>query len=131
VTQVQTSSNPAPGFRQHPEHAIHLEQFAKTVSIISDGTAIARTEQALLLTETNHPPVFYLPMEDVKKDRLVRSSHVTRCPFKGKATYWNVVTGDHEIDNAAWTYETPYDEMLELAGMIAFYPSKVTIEVRD
>jgi uncharacterized protein (DUF427 family) len=128
---TQFGSNPAPGFRQHPEHSVHLQPFPKTVSIYCDTIAIARTERAILVAETNHPPVLYLPLEDVNRDRLVRSSHVTRCPFKGKATYWNVIGEDHEIDNAAWTYETPYDEMLELAGMVAFYPSKVTIEARD
>ena len=32
------------------------------------------------------------------------------------------------LDNAIWTYETPYDAVKEIAGHLAFYPDKVTIE---
>jgi len=28
-------------------------------------------------------------------------------------------------ENAAWTYEQPYDEMLAIKEMLAFYPDKV------
>jgi uncharacterized protein (DUF427 family) len=80
-----------------------------------------------LVTETNHNPVHYIPLEDVNEDYLRDSNHISRCPFKGKARYWNIRIGNHEIDNALWGYEMPYDEVLELAGLVAFFPNKVTI----
>ena len=119
--------NPAPGFRQHPDHSVTLHPFDGTVTVAWNDTPIARSAKAIELHETNHQPVFYLPIEDVDASLLRRSSHVTRCPFKGEASYWDIVIGDHEIDNVLWGYETPYDEMLELAGLVAFYSSKVTI----
>lgn len=123
-------TNPAPGFRKHPDHKVVTRPFAGTVRVVADGVVVAETRSALLVEETNHSPVHYLPIEDVNPDYLTNSSHVTRCPFKGKARYWNVRIGNHEIDNALWGYEMPYDEVLELAGLVAFYPSKVTIEAQ-
>ena len=127
MTGLQLGTNPAPGFRDHPEHEISAEPFAGSVAVYADSAKVAETRSALLVHETNHAPVYYIPVEDVNTAMLRRSSHVTRCPFKGKASYWNVVIGAHEIDNAVWGYEMPFDEMLELAGMVAFYESKVKI----
>ena len=123
------ASNPAPGFKLKPEHEVKCELFRGELAVSLDGTEIARSTSAVLVSETNHNPVYYIPSSDVNADFLVDSSHITRCPFKGKARYWNVHVGEHEIDNALWSYEMPYDEVLELAGLMAFYPSKVQIEV--
>ena len=32
------------------------------------------------------------------------------------------------LDNAIWTYETPFPAMTEISGHLAFYPDKVKIE---
>jgi uncharacterized protein (DUF427 family) len=67
------------------------------------------------------PVVYYVPRKDVRMDRLVRSSHETYCPFKGKASYYSVRNGP---ENAVWTYEKPYDEMTAIGELLAFYPDK-------
>lgn len=120
-------ANPAPGFRNHPEHTITVAPYAGEVTVAFKGTAIAKSTSALELREAHYPPVLYIPLGDVEPSLLRRSSHATHCPFKGEASYWDIVIGDHEIDNAVWGYEIPYDEMLELAGLVAFYPNKVEI----
>ncbi len=124
-------ANPAPGFRTHPQHVVALNAFAGTVTVHAGERVIARTSRALLVEETGHAPVHYIPFEDIDFTVLRPSAHVSRCPFKGKASYWSLVTGnpgaEHEIDNVMWAYEMPYDEVLELAGTGAFYGSKVTI----
>ena len=120
-------ANPAPGFRKHPDHTITVSPFDGVITVEFEGTPLARSKNAVELHEAHYPPVFYIPLGDVDAALLRRSEHVTHCPFKGEASYWDIVIGDHEIDNAIWGYETPYDEMLELAGLVAFYPNKVTI----
>ena len=120
-------ANPAPGFRNHPEHTITVSPFAGEVTVAFKGTPIARSHNAIELREAHYPPVLYIPLGDVEPALLRRSAHNTHCPFKGEASYWDIVIGDHEIDNAIWGYETPYDEMLELAGLVAFYPNKVKL----
>ena len=46
----------------------------------------------------------------------------TYCPFKGHASYYSLAGGP---ENAVWTYEEPYDEMLAIKEHLAFYPDKV------
>lgn len=129
VTATYSVSGPAPGFVSHPEHEVDIKLFRGTVTVIADGVQIASSKFAALVHETNHAPVYYLPLEDVDARFLRPSNHISRCPFKGKARYWNIKIGNHEIDNALWGYEMPYDEVLELAGLVAFYESKVEIQI--
>ncbi|HTO43272.1 MAG TPA: DUF427 domain-containing protein, partial [Burkholderiales bacterium] len=49
-------------------------------------------------------------------------SHQTYCPFKGTASYYSFISGPQ---NAAWTYEEPYDEMSIIRERLAFYRNKV------
>ena len=44
------------------------------------------------------------------------------CPFKGQASYYSLENGP---ENAAWSYEQPYDEMKAIEGRLAFYPDRV------
>ncbi|MFZ1814808.1 MAG: DUF427 domain-containing protein [Rhizobiaceae bacterium] len=124
------ASNPAPGFKRNPSHRITTSAFDGIVEVSFGKTVIAHSSNALVLREGDYPPVYYLPMEDVHQELVTRSSHTSHCPFKGDASYWNVHIAEHEIDNAIWGYEMPYDEMLEIAGLVAFYPNKVTITAR-
>ena len=59
---------------------------------------------------------------------LQRSERVTHCPYKGDANYFSINAGGKTLENAIWTYETPFPAMAEIAGRLAFYPDKVTIE---
>ena len=43
--------------------------------------------------------------------RLARTSLVTHCPYKGDASYWSIRSGPRIVENAVWSYETPYDDM--------------------
>jgi uncharacterized protein (DUF427 family) len=55
---------------------------------------------------------------------LVRTRHETTCPFKGQASYYSLKGGP---ENAAWSYERPYDEMTAIKDLLAFYPDKFEI----
>jgi uncharacterized protein (DUF427 family) len=123
--------NPAPGFKKYPGHSVATKLSAAHVRVTYKGEVIADTRDAIELHESqssNHvlaPVVYYFPRKDVKMDRLARSSHKTHCPFKGDASYFSVVDGP---ENAVWSYEQPYDEMIAIKERLAFYPDKFEIK---
>jgi uncharacterized protein (DUF427 family) len=57
--------------------------------------------------------------------RLVRTDLVTHCPCKGDASYWSIRSRSRTVENAVWSYETPYDDMAPIAGYLAFYADRV------
>jgi len=116
------TANTAPGYAKHPEHRITTEPAGVRVQVKFKGELVADSKDAIRLEETNHSAVFYIRREDVKMERLVRSSHQTYCPFKGQASYYSLKDGP---EDAVWSYEQPYDEMIALKERLAFYPNKV------
>ena len=47
---------------------------------------VAETTRALALKEAAFAPVQYIPREDVNMELLDRTTHQTRCPYKGDAS---------------------------------------------
>lgn len=112
-----------PGYKDHPEHKVELKPGPARVRVTVNGETVADTTHAIALHENGYPAVYYIPRADVKMDRLVRTAHHTRCPFKGEASYFSLIPNGAE--NAVWTYEQPYDEVLPIKDHLAFYPNKV------
>lgn len=112
-----------------PDHPITIEPTTNRIRVSAGGAVIADTTQALTLREATYPPVYYIPRSDADRTKLSRTERVTHCPYKGDASYFSIRTDSGAtIDNAIWSYETPYPAMAEIAGHLAFYPDKVTIE---
>ena len=133
--QAIGSGNPAPGFRNKPDHRVTREPFTGIVEIQRNGVPLARTEAAILVRETGHTPVLYIPLLNLNMDELASSEHTTYCPFKGNASYWSIVggsgPGEHAApaENAVWAYCAPYDDVDWLEGYAAFYANKVDLLV--
>ena len=116
------SANPAPGFAKRPDHRIATAPAGRRMQVRLKGEVIADSADAVRMEEGSYPAVYYFPRKDVRMERFERTEHHTYCPFKGQASYYSLKGGP---ENAAWSYETPYDEMLAIRGMLAFYPDKV------
>jgi uncharacterized protein (DUF427 family) len=54
-------------------------------------------------------------------DFLRRTDHHTHCPYKGNAAYWSIEVGGETVENAAWSYEQPFEDVAEIKGYISFY----------
>jgi uncharacterized protein (DUF427 family) len=63
----------------------------------------------------------YFPPERVKQEYLQVSAHTTLCPWKGVASYYNVVVDGQVNGNAAWYYATPSDAAQAIKNRIAFW----------
>jgi uncharacterized protein (DUF427 family) len=108
-----------PALQRSTEHVV--VRFADRV--VAESTAPWR------VLETSHPPVYYLPRDDVDTTLLEPSDRVTICEFKGAARYADLVVGDRRSPSACWWYPDPVARFAALAGAVAFYPHRVD-EVR-
>jgi uncharacterized protein (DUF427 family) len=118
----QPKDNSAPGFKRVPRSHIATKPAGVRVRVTFRGEVMADTRDAVELKEGHYPAVYYIPRQDVRMDRLARTPHSTYCPLKGHASYFSLLNGPA---NAVWSYEQPYDEMLEIKDLLAFYPDKV------
>ena len=116
------SANSAPGYKKRPDYRLTTKPAAMRIQVKFKGEVIADTTNAIRLDEADYPAVYYIPRKDVNMERLTHSSHQTYCPFKGHASYYSLANGP---ENAVWSYEQPYDEMLAISKYLAFYPDKV------
>jgi uncharacterized protein (DUF427 family) len=75
--------------------------------------------------ETSHPPVYYIPLADIRADLLIPGTRHTFCEFKGLASYWTLRVGDKVSEDVAWSYERPSSGYEAIRGHLAFYPGRV------
>ena len=86
-------------------------------TVTFNGTVIARSDETVVV-EGNH----YFPLDSVTSDVLRPTDHSTHCPWKGDASYYDVVVDGERAENAAWYYPAPKEAAAEIAGHVAFYP---------
>lgn len=122
-------TNPAPGFTKNPDHKVVLGPAGKRVTVMLAGETVADSANAILCEESNHGPVYYVPMVDTRADAFTPTARSTYCPYKGTASYWSIRVGGETAENAAWSYDLPYDECASLVKHVAFYPDKVDVRV--
>ena len=93
--------------------------------VVLGDRVIAESTRAKRVLETSHPPVYYLPLEDVAAGVLSPTSRTTFCAFKGAARYYTVRGGSRVEENAAWSYPRPSSGFEALADHVAFYPGRM------
>lgn len=97
----------------------------RRVRIELAGITIADTTRALRVLETSHPPAFYLPLADVRRDLLRSANGSSFCEWKGAAAYVDVVVGAQVASEAGWFYPDPSERYAALADHVAFYAGRV------
>lgn len=102
-----------------------LEKSTRRVTVEFGGEVIAKTRRAYRVLETSHPPTWYIPLEDIRRELLVPADQRTFCEFKGTASYWTLRVGDRIANNAAWYYPYPNEAFAAIRNHVAFYPSHV------
>ena len=69
------------------------------------------------IVENNH----YFPMEDIKKEYFKPSDSETRCPWKGKASYFHVEVNGELNKDAAWYYPQASHAAKPIENYVAFW----------
>ena len=63
----------------------------------------------------------YFPPSAVKREHFRESDTHTTCPWKGLASYYDVVVGGETNKDAAWFYPTPKDAAKNIKDHVAFW----------
>lgn len=107
---------------------IKIRKAGGTWVVRAGGAVLGESKAALELSEGDYPPVIYFPRDDLAMALLEKSDTTSTCIYKGEATHYTIHAKSGPIKDAAWSYEAPKDKVAEIAGYMAFYPGKVTVE---
>lgn len=102
-----------------------VENTSRHLQVIFEGVVIADTRRAKRVLETSHPPVYYIPPQDVRMEYLRENPDGTWCEWKGLALYYDLEVNGRSVPLAAWFYPLPTRIYEEMKGYIAFYPQRV------
>ncbi len=83
---------------------------------IWNNTTIAESDKTVVV-EGNH----YFPVATINRDYFQPSDKQTICPWKGKASYYNVVVNGQVNKDAAWYYPEPKDAAAQIKDHVAFW----------
>ena len=83
---------------------------------IWQGTVIADSDDTEMV-EGN----YYFPLSATKQAYLEESDTRTNCPWKGVASYFNVIVNGERNDDAAWWYPEPKPGAKQVKDRIAYW----------
>jgi len=81
-----------------------------------NGHVVADSDETVVV-EGNH----YFPPSSVNKGLLRESDTHSTCPWKGEASYYDVVAGDDVNADAAWYYPNPKPAAENIVDHVAFW----------
>jgi uncharacterized protein (DUF427 family) len=115
---------------RNPYVRVDALRSTRSVRVELDGILLAETSSPVLVFETGLPTRYYVARTEVDFDRLVPTSTVTECPYKGVTSgYWSIQTETQLHPDLAWSYDFPTRQLLPIAGLVAFYNEKVDITI--
>jgi uncharacterized protein (DUF427 family) len=94
---------------------------SRHVQVVIGGQIVAESRNSVVLFETGLTPRYYLPKEDINFDYLIPSDTITRCPYKGFASYYSFENDGQIVKDVLWTYLDPLPEVHEIVGRLSFY----------
>ena len=83
---------------------------------IWNETILAESDETIVV-EGNH----YFPPEAIDRQYFRENSMHTVCPWKGTASYYDIVVGESVNPGGAWYYPTPSQAASQIAGYVAFW----------
>jgi uncharacterized protein (DUF427 family) len=90
---------------------------------IWNGVVLAESDRCEVV-ESNQ----YFPPDAIKKEYFQDSNTHTVCPWKGTASYYDIVVDGQVNKDAAWYYPDTKDAAKNIKGYIAFWRG-VKVEV--
>lgn len=107
-------------------YGISVERLNGRIAIYRDDTLLAESHDAKVMYETRLPPAIYVPRKDVCVDLSDETELQTFCPFKGTASYHDILLPGEQLANSVWAYEDALPESKAIQGHIGFMPAAYT-----
>ena len=80
------------------------------------GAVLAESDETVVV-EGNH----YFPADSIRREHFRESETHSHCPWKGEASYYDVLVGGEVNADAAWYYPEPKDAAKEIKDRVAFW----------
>jgi len=77
---------------------------------------LAESDDTVVI-EGNH----YFPSASLRQEHFTASNKTSVCPWKGTASYYDIVVDGETNEGAAWFYPEPSAAPAALAGRVAFW----------
>jgi len=113
------------GHARDPYKRVEILPSSRHVRVVLGGETIADTHRPRLLLETGGPTRYYLPEQDVRMELLEASGTITRCPYKGQASYWSARIGASVFKDIVWSYRDPLPACTPIDGLLCFFNERV------
>ena len=81
-----------------------------------NGVVLAESENTIIV-EGNH----YFPPDSLNREYFVETDAHTICPWKGTASYYDVVVDGATNSGAAWYYPSPKPAASDITNHVAFW----------
>lgn len=79
--------------------------------------AVLAESDRTIVVEGNH----YFPPDSLRRDHFRESRTHSTCPWKGVASYYDIVVGGEVNQDAAWYYPRPREEARHIKDYVAFW----------
>jgi uncharacterized protein (DUF427 family) len=114
------------GHPRSPYARVDAMRSSRHIRVEIDGVVLAESTAPVLLFETGLPTRHYIQRTDVDFAALEHSDTTTYCPYKGTTgDYWSARVNGALHEDIAWSYAYPAPEVIQIAGLVAFYDEKV------
>ncbi|KAL2071115.1 hypothetical protein VTL71DRAFT_12350 [Oculimacula yallundae] len=110
---------------KNPYTRIDILPSSRKIEVKIGGITVAESNNPMFLFETGLRTRYYLPKTSVNWKYLSPSTTTTKCPYKGKANYYNATVDGKEYKDIVWWYEYPITESAAVQGLVCFYNEKV------
>jgi uncharacterized protein (DUF427 family) len=111
------------GHAADPYHRIDIRHTSRHLVVRAGDRVIADTTSPVVLYESGFAPRWYVPRDEISGDALALNELQTFCPYKGIASYYDIAG----VENGAWSYRAPLDDMAEIADLVSFEPDRVEV----
>ncbi|MFQ5993323.1 MAG: DUF427 domain-containing protein [Nitrospiraceae bacterium] len=89
---------------------------------IWNGAVLAESDQCQVVEGNS-----YFPPESINRQYFKESTKHTTCPWKGEASYYDIVVEGQVNKEAAWYYPSPKEAARHITDYVAFWKG-VTVE---